>query len=336
MLDMMRRKLITLLGGTLLGGAAANRPLTVQAQQRPGTPVIGFLSGGSADAYAHLLAAFRKGLAETGYVEGRNVAIEYRWAEGSSDRLPALASDLVQRPVAVIATTGTGSALAAKAASATIPMVFLAADDPVKHGLVASLDRPGGNATGLKLSTSELELTGQQLELARELVGAAAVVAVLLSPFTPESEPLLRDVQTAARAIGQPIHILNATIVREIDAAFDSLVRQKDSALLITNNEFYMDRREQIIALAARHAVPTIYDQRAYAAAGGLISYGAGYTGAFRRLGVYTARILDGTKPADLPVEQSTFELVINLKTAKALGLDLPARLIARADEVIE
>jgi putative ABC transport system substrate-binding protein len=336
MLDMMRRKLITLLGGTLLGGAAASRPLTVQAQQRPGTPVIGFLSGGSADAYAHLLAAFRKGLAETGYVEGRNVAIEYRWAEGSSDRLPALASDLVQRPVAVIATTGTGSALAAKAASATIPMVFLAADDPVKHGLVASLDRPGGNATGLKLSTSELELTGQQLELARELVGAAAVVAVLLSPFTPESEPLLRDVQTAARAIGQPIHILNATIVREIDAAFDSLVRQQDSALLITNNEFYMDRREQIIALAARHAVPTIYGQRAYAAAGGLISYGTGYTGAFRRLGVYTARILNGAKPADLPVEQSTFELVINLKTAKALGLDLPAKLMARADEVIE
>ena len=326
---MQRREFIT-----LLGSAAAASPIAASAQQSA-MRVIGFLSSGGGHAYTHFLAAFRRGLAETGYVEGQNAAIEFRWAEGKFDRLPDLASDLVQRRVAVIVTTGTTSALAAKAATATIPIVFLGADDPVKFGLVASLNRPAGNATGLNVLTSEL--TGKRLGLLRELVPAATVVAVLINPRSPEAEPQLRDVQTAARAIGQQIHILNASTEGDVDTALASLVQQGDGALLVTNDAFFMDRSEQLVALAARHAVPTIYDRREYTTAGGLISYGTHYVSAYRQLGIYTAKILNGTKPADLPVEQSTrFELVINLKTARALGIMVATTLITISDELIE
>jgi putative tryptophan/tyrosine transport system substrate-binding protein len=329
MFDIRRREAIA-----LLGAAAAYLPLAARAQQPAVKHSIGFLSSGSADAYPLLLTAFRKGLAEAGYVEGRNLAIEYRWAEGKFDRLPTLASDLVQRSVTVIATTGTTSALAAKAATTTIPITFLGGDDPVKFGLVASLSRPGGNATGLNLLTSEM--TGKRLGLARELVPAIGAVAVLINPKSPEAEPQLRDVQTAARAIRQSIHILNASTEGEIDAAFATL-EKLDGALLVTNDAFFIDRMEQLVALSTRHSVPTIYDRRAYVSAGGLISYGTHYVEAFHQLGLYSAKILNGAKPADLPVEQSTkFELVINLKTAKALGLNLPAGLLALADELIE
>jgi putative ABC transport system substrate-binding protein len=317
----------------LLSGSAAVWPLAARAQQSSTVPVIGFLSAAAADAsYA---AAFRQGLAEAGYTEGRNVAVEFHWAEGKFDRLPVLASDLVQRRVAVIATGGLTSALAAKKATATIPVVFLGADDPVKFGLVASLNHPGGNATGLNLLTSEL--TAKRLELVREIVPAGVTIAILVNRNSPEAEPQLRDLQAAARAVGQQIRILNAGTEREIDAAFGTLVRSRDGALLVTNDALFDSRREQIVALAAGHAVPAIYDRRAYAKVGGLMSYGTHYLDAHRRLGIYATKILNGAKPADLPVEQSTrFELVINLKTVKALGLDVPSKLLALADEVIE
>ena len=296
-------------------------------------PVIGFLHAGSLDASN--MAAFRQGLAEGGYAEGRNVAIELRFAEGKFERLPALATDLVQRRVAVIVTGGTTSGLAAKAATATIPLVFQAADDPVKFGLVESLSRPGGNATGLNLLTSEL--SSKRLALVRELLPVAATISVLINPRSPESEPQVRDLRAAAHAIGQQIRILEASSEEEIDAAFVVIANARDAALLVTNDALFDGRRDRLVALAARHAVPTIYDRRAYAAAGGLMSYGTHYRDGYRRLGVYTTKILSGAKPADLPVEQSTkFELVINAKTAKALGLDIPAKLLALADEVIE
>jgi putative ABC transport system substrate-binding protein len=323
---MKRREFITLLGG------AVAWPVVARAQQGA-MPVIGFLHAGSLDASN--MAAFRQGLAEGGYTEGRNVAIELRFAEGKFERLPTLATELVQRRVAVIVAGGTTSGLAAKAATATIPLVFQAADDPVKFGLVESLSRPGGNATGLNLLTSEL--TSKRLALVRELLSVTAIISVLINPRSPESEPQVRDLHAAARAMGQQIRILEASSEEEIDAAFVVIANARDAALLVTNDALFDGRRDQLIALAARHAVPTIYDRRAYAAAGGLMSYGTHYLDGYRRLGVYTTKILNGAKPADLPVEQSTkFELVINLKTAKALGLTVPLTLQVAADEVIE
>jgi putative tryptophan/tyrosine transport system substrate-binding protein len=324
--DIHRREFITLLGG------AAAWPLAARAQQP--MPLIAYVSSASADA--SYMTAFRQGLADLGYTDGRNVTVEFHWAEGRFERLPALLADLIQRRVAVIAVGGVTSGLAAKAATTTIPIVFLAADDPVKFGLVASLSRPSGNATGLNLLTSEL--TTKRLELIRGLVPTASVIAVLVNPRSPESEPQSRDIERAARAVGQQIRILNASTDRDIDAAFATLVKQRDAALLVTNDALFSSTsRDQIIALAASHAIPAIYDRRAYADAGGLMSYGTHYLDGHRRLGIYTAKILNGTKPAELPVEQSTkFELVINRKTAKTLGIDLPDRLLALADEVIE
>jgi len=319
MLDMRRRHVIALLGG------AAAWPLAARAQQ-PAMRAIGLLSARAPGPSE--VAALRQGLADSGYVEGRNVTIDYRWAEGQFDRLPALAADLIQHRVAVIIATGVTSAIAAKAATATIPLVFLAADDPVKFGLVASLSRPGGNATGVNLLTSEL--TTKRLALARELLPAAGTVAVLANPRSPEAEPQLSDLQAAAPVMGQPLRILNASSGSEIDAAFAAVVSQRDAALLVTNDPLFISRVDQLVGLAARHAVPTIYDRRAYTVAGGLISYGTDYFDGYRKLGIYASKILNGAKPADLPVEQSTkFELVINVKTAKALRLDIPPKLLA-------
>jgi putative ABC transport system substrate-binding protein len=316
---------------TLLGGAAATWPLAARAQQAEKT-VIGLLSARS-PAPAEV-AALQRGLAENGYAEGRNIAIEYRWADGQFDRLPAMAAELIERRVAVIITTGVTSAIAAKSATTTIPLVFLAGDDPVKFGLVATLSRPGGNATGLNLLTSEL--TTKRLELVRELM-PATVLGVLVNPLGPEAEPQLRDLQAAARAIGQQLRVLNASTEPEINAAFAALVNQRDTALLVTNDPLFTGRREQLVALAARYAVPTIYDRREYAMAGGLMSYGTNYLDGYHKLGFYASKILNGAKPADLPVEQSTkFELVINVRTAKTLGVAIPPTLLALADEVIE
>ena len=294
MLDMRRRNFIALLG------SAAAWPLAARGQQ-PAIRAIGLLSARAPGPSE--VAALRQGLAENGYVEGRNVTIEYRWAEGQFDRLPALAADLVQHRVAVIIATGLTSAIAAKAATAAIPLVFMAADDPVKFGLVASLSRPGGGATGVNLLTSEL--TTKRLELARELVPAAGTVAVLANSRSPEAEPQLRDLQ-AARIIGQQLRILNASSEREIDAAFATVVNPRDTVLIVTNDPLFISRLDQLVALAARHAVPTIYDRRAYTMAGGLISYGTDYFDGYRKLGIYASKILNGAKPADLPVEQST------------------------------
>ena len=296
---MKRREFIT-----LLGGAAAAWPFAANAQQ-PAMPVIAFLGSGSFDVVmAPRLRAFRQSLKDMGYVDGENVAIEFRWARGQYDQLPALAAELVQGGVAVIITTGLGSALAAKAATTTIPLVFVGADNPVQFGLVASLNRPGGNATGLNLLTSEL--TAKRLEIVRQLLPRMAMVAVVINPNSPEVTPQLADVQSASRAVGQPILILNASNESDFDTAFAALVQHGADALLVTNDAFLFNRRDQIVAMAARNAVPTIYDRREYAAAGGLISYGPNYVDAYRQAGVYTGRILKGEKPGDLPVIQST------------------------------
>ena len=326
---MKRREFIT-----LLGGAAATWPLEARAQQQA-MPMIGFLSSASPGGYQNLLIAFRKGLAELGFSEGRNIIVEYRWAEGRFDRLPALAADLVQRDAAVIVTTGIGSALAAKAASATTSLVFLAGDDPVKFGLVASLSRPGGTATGVAWLTSELFT--KRLGLVRELVPATALIGVLINPQSPEAPPQLKEIETAAQVIGQPLHVADASSETDFDGVFAALGERRADALIVSNDPFFNSARERIVALAARHRIPAIYDRREYIIAGGLISYGTSYSAAYRELGVYTGKILKGTKAADLPVEQATkFELVINLKTAKALGLEVSPALLARADEVIE
>jgi len=317
---------------TLLGGAAAAWPLGARAQQ-PAMPVIGFLGGGTPGAYQPFVSAYHAGLKETGYVEGHNVAIEYRWAQGEYALLPKMADDLIRARVSVIAAAGTPAALVAKAATTSIPIVFVVVDDPAKLGLVASLSRPGGNATGMNFVMAELE--SKQLGLLHELAPAATRVGLLVNPNYPLTEPVTRDVIAAASAIGFAIDVVQASNSREIEAAFATLVRNK--ADLVGPDALLLSRRLQIATLATRHAIPTLYNVREYAEAGGLMSYGTNQTEAYRQFGLYTGKILKGIKPADLPVIQSTkFELVINLPTARAIGLEIPATLLARADEVIE
>ena len=298
-------------------------------------PVIGFLNGGTAAGYAPFAAAFRQGLNEAGYVEGQNVAIEYRWAEGQYDRLPALTADLMSRRVAVIAATSTPAALAAKAATSVIPIVFTAALDPVAAGLVASLNRPGGNVTGVNNYLSDLG--AKRLELLGELIPHSAVLGMLVNPTYPDAESQSKDVMEAARTMGRQVHVVNATSESDFDRAFATLVQLHADGLLVTTDTVFLSRRDQLVALAARHAIPTIYFGRAFVLAGGLISYASDLGDGYRQAGIYVGRILKGAKPADLPVMQPTkFELFINLKTAKALGLQIPDRLLALADEVIE
>jgi len=318
---------------TLLSGAAA-WPLAARAQQ-PTVPVIGFIRDGSADANARYAAAFRKGLNETGTIEGQNVTVEYHWLEGQHDRLPKLLADLLHRQVAVIATTGNVATLAAKAATATIPIVFGVGEDPVKLGIVASFARPGGNATGVNFFN--IELNAKRLRLLQDLVPKAVRVAVLLNPANaPATESTLRFVQEIAPTIGLQIQILNATTIGEIDAAFATLERERPDALFVAGDAFFASRAVQFATLTARGRIPATYSRRDYVAAGGLMSYGTG-ADLFRQVGVYTGKILKGAKPADLPVVQSTkFEFVINLQTARSLGIEVPPGVLAIADEVIE
>jgi putative tryptophan/tyrosine transport system substrate-binding protein len=317
----------------LLGGATGAWPVAALAQQ-PAMPVVGFLNSASAGQYALSAAAFRQGLSEVGYVEGRNVAIEYRWAENHYDRLPGLAADLVRRQVAVIA-ANTPAALPAKAATTAIPIVFLTAADPVEAGLVASLNRPGGNLTGF--SILNVELGPKRLELLRELVPTLSVVALLINPTHPAAETASKDLQAAARTLGLKFHILHASTEQDFDKVFATLAQLRAGALLIAADAFFVSRSEQLAALTVRHAMPAISLSREFAVAGGLMSYGSSTTDAYRQIGVYVGRILKGEKPVDLPVQQITkVELIINLKTAKTLGLNVPLPLSGRADELIE
>ena len=326
---MKRREFIT-----LLGGAAVAWPVAARAQQ-PAKPVIGFLDSQSRTFADFVLPAFRQGLKDNGYVEGDNVAVEYRFAENQIDRLPALAAELVRLPVALIIAGAPPAALAAKAATTTIPIVFGVGDDPVKIGLVTSLARPGGNLTGINFFSSEL--AAKRMELVREMVPAAARVAMVSDPTFTLTEFQVRDAETAARAMGLQLQVLSASTSREINAAFANFVRERPDALYLGTGPFFVSRRVQLTQLAARHAVPAIYSGRQYTEVGGLMSYGTSLTDAYRQMGAYTGRILKGAKPADLPVVQSTkFELVINLQTARLLGIEVPNALQLLADEVIE
>ncbi|MFL5096335.1 MAG: ABC transporter substrate-binding protein [Xanthobacteraceae bacterium] len=325
---MRRREIITMLGG------AAAWPLSLSAQQ-PGMPVIGLLNSASADTFADRLRAFRQGLKDTGHVEGDNVTIVYRWADGQSDRLPALADDLLRRQVALIAALGGAAAFAAKAATTTVPIVFNVDDDPVKLGLVGNLARPSGNLTGTNFLSAEL--TTKRLELLRELVPAAARVAVLANPTYPTGKSTVKDLAAVAPAMGLQLQVLNARTNHEINAAFATLARAPSDALFVAGDPFFTSRRFQLVNLTSRHAVPATFGTREFAEAGGLMSYGSNIADAWRQVGAYAGRILAGAKPADLPVVQaSKFELVINAETARMLGIAIPHSLLALADEVIE
>jgi putative ABC transport system substrate-binding protein len=327
---MRRRELLS-----LLGGVAAVWPLAARAQQ-PALPVIGFLHVESPQNYARELEAFLKGLSENGYVEGHNVAIEYRWADGQNDRLPAMVADLVHRQVAVIAATSTPAALVAKAATTTIPIVFETGSDPIRVGLVPSLNRPGGNVTGV--TQANIEVAPKRLEFLHELLPAAKVVTLLVNPENPSIvEAQVNEIGSAAHALGLDLHILNVSTEHDFDAIFANLAELRAGGLVISSDPLFTGRSEQLAALAARHAVPAVYKGREFAVAGGLLSYGASVADTYRLAGTYVGRILKGEKPADLPVQQPTkVELIINLKAAKALGITFPLTLLGRADEVIE